>query len=481
MKLDYSFLPFQARGRARQQQIEDTMKLRILSCDVPLQHGQFEKNSFWNSDAFSDYDIVITDPQKVSHPWEDLEPDIYGRRKMVMGRDRGVGQEISEFMDRRSCEIEMLFEKTGGILVCLLREKGPVLERHRLGSLHSFENLDRYSWIPKSFLEKESKEGNQEFFFQGLSYSVISRHGKSIGEVNLKHPFSQYFEAFSGKIHFEVVVDLGDVEQFSTIIARNKAKEVISFELPIAQGRMVCVPPALITSSEDQKKLAGVILSSVSSLMRLPVSANRALWLNKYTLPGENNHEEDILNLAERIQKLESKKKQFKARQGAIKSLKGILDLSGKHQLEPLVREVFRRLGFNVLDPKDYDEPYDLWMRYGEKCVIGEIEGTTGQVDVQKFRQLLGYVTERQTQKNEQCEGILVANGDADEDPSTRGEQFTAEAIRGCESQKYCRITTWQLFRALKAVLASLSKDSLKKRICEEIIACNDEFVFRDS
>lgn len=457
------------------------MKLRILSCDVPLQHGQFEKKSFRNSDAFSDYDIVIIDPQEVSHSWGDLSPDGYGCRKMIVGQDAGIGQSISEFMNRRSSETEMLFERTGGILVCLLREKGPVLERHTLGSLHSFENLDRYSWIPKSTFEKESKEGKQEYFFQGLSYSVISRHGKSIGEVNLNHPFSQYFRAFSEQIRFEVVVDLGDVEQFSTIIAKNKAKEVISFELPIAQGRMICVPPALITSSEDQKKLAGVILNSVSSLMKLPVSVHRAPWLNKYTLPGENNYEEDILNLAERIQELKSKKKQFRVRQDAIKGLKGILDLSGKHQLEPLVREVFRRLGFKVFDPEDYGEPYDLWMRYGKKCVIGEIEGTRGQVDVQKFRQLLGYVTERQTQKNEQCKGILVGNGDADQDPSTREEQFTTEAIRGCESQKYCRTTTWQLFAALKAVLTSSSEESLKKRICEEIVACNDEFIFRDS
>jgi len=456
------------------------VKLRILWVDVPLKHERVEMGSFRTADAFSDYDVVVIDPAEISAIWSGLQAEANGRIRLYAHRDGGTGKALSELMQRRSDETKMLLERVGGILICFLRRKENVLERAgvRGGTL---DYIDLYSWIPTRFYEKASKEGVEEFLFSGLSYSTEPRSGKQIVDIDFKHPFSQYFQAFQGRIRFEVVVKLEEVEQSSTIIARNKVGEVIAFELPFGQGKMIFLPPAPIKYLEDRKKAAGVLLSCVSSMVSLPVPSTRAAWLDKYSLPGENEHQKEIQNLGTQIQRLGDRKRELEEKQDVIGKLKGILDLRGKLQLEPLVREAFRKLGFKVLNREEYEEPYDLYMFEGKTPIVGEIEGTEGQVDIQKFRQLLGYVTERVTETGEQCKGILVANAYADKDPPKRGEQFTKEVIRGCSTQKYCRITTWELFKALRAVLLVPSDRELKKRIRKAIIESDGEFIFDTS
>ena len=167
-------------------------------------------------------------------------------------------------------------------------------------------------------------------------------------------------------------------------------------------------------------------------------------------------------------------------RQERLRSLdviKSLLYGQGKYVLEPAVRQAFRILGFNVLQPEEYEEEYDLYADEDGLVVIGEVEGTSGQIDVRKYRQLLDYV-ERESEKGKKCEGVLIGNGYREEKPEERGEQFTSEAISGAKRQKFCRMTTFELFKAVRHVLADSTKEEIKQSIKQSILSCEDEFKF---
>lgn len=160
-----------------------------------------------------------------------------------------------------------------------------------------------------------------------------------------------------------------------------------------------------------------------------------------------------------------------------IERLKGLLYETGKYGLEPSVRIAFRVIGFDVKEPEEYDKPYDLFAVEGDIVIIGEIEGSKSQVGVEKYRQLLDYVSEV-TLEGKRCKGILIGNGFVDTEPSLRGEEFTDQAIRGCESQKYCRMTTTELYQAIEAILSNPTKVELKESLKKKVLACESEFKF---
>lgn len=163
-----------------------------------------------------------------------------------------------------------------------------------------------------------------------------------------------------------------------------------------------------------------------------------------------------------------------------MERLKGLLYETGKYGLEPSVRKAFRIVGFNIKEPEEYDKPYDIFAIEDKISVIGEIEGSKGQIDVSKYRQLLDYVTEA-TLEGKNCKGILIGSGFVDVEPSSRGEQFTEQVIRGCENQKYCRITTVELYKAVRAILSKPDNQKLKNAIKENILVCEREFKFDTS
>lgn len=159
--------------------------------------------------------------------------------------------------------------------------------------------------------------------------------------------------------------------------------------------------------------------------------------------------------------------------------LKGMLCGQG-HGLERPVREAFRILGFEVLEPKKYKEEYDLYIKEPDLTIIGEIEGSNKQIDVWKYRQLLDYVSDK-VDEGERTKGILIGNGFINLEPDKRDEQFTQPAIRGCKKQGFLRITTCELFRAVNAILLDPDNKELKKLIKQEVLGCDEEFKFNES
>ena len=258
-------------------------------------------------------------------------------------------------------------------------------------------------------------------------------------------------------------------------IAKNKVGEVVALELSFGEGKFIFLPPPL--RSVDEDKISGILIDCIRKSLHWTKPLIKPDWINKYELPGESEVEKEFEELQGKSTILEKKKQSIEARRERLEMLKGMLYEQGKYGLEPPVREAFRILGFKVLEPEEYEEDYDLYIKEPNLTIIGEIEGSNKQMDVQKYRQLLDYVSGK-VEEGENIKGILIGNGFINVEPDKRNEQFTEKAILGCRKQKFCRITTYELFKAIRAILSESDNKKLKKSVKEKVLECDDEFRF---
>ena len=454
------------------------MKFKVLAVDSRIVGGNVTNASFYNASSFSDYDVVVIDPISISDAWKNIKPRSDGSLLVYSSVDRGFSKRLVKTMEQRAEETKLLLEKTGGIVICFLRQEGTVLKCESDGYIRF---IHRYSWLPRkeySYWEEVGgpRKGIQrDYIFSGQYFDPASRLGQEIGEINKNHPFSQYFVALTKKICFEAVIDDSKLLEVARPIAKNKVGEVVALELSFGQGKFIFLPSPL--KSTDKEKVSGILIDCIRKSFHWTRPLMKPDWINKYELPGESEVEKEFEELQGKITILEKKKQSIEARRERLEMLKGMLYEQGKYGLEPSVREAFRILGFKVLDPEEYEEDYDLYIKEPNLTIIGEIEGSNKQMDVQKYRQLLDYVSGK-VEEGENIKGILIGNGFINAEPDKRNEQFTEKAILGCRRQKFCRITTYELFKAIRAILSESDNKKLKKSVKQKVLKCDDEFKF---
>jgi hypothetical protein len=149
--------------------------------------------------------------------------------------------------------------------------------------------------------------------------------------------------------------------------------------------------------------------------------------------------------------------------------------------LEPLVRSAFKLFGFAVPEPEEYEGEWDVELRDNQsgQTALGEVEGSEGVIDVDKYRQLLDYI-EAEVQEGRDHKGILIGNGyrllalDAPE----RQNQFSEHARRGAVRNQFSLVSTTELFKAVCAVLESPNDQALKATIRESLLATTGPWSF---
>jgi len=456
---------------------QKNMKFKVLSINKQLEHNLIENSDFETAPAFSDFEVLIIDPKGFSDMWTAnarINRDTAGISFTDAHADLGAGMKILNIFSKRREEIKKLLTISQGIVICYLRNPEDILNiTHSLYGKVVPEVLDIYSWLPKfSFERIEIGIIFYEDFPKNINF--IGRMGKEIPFIEQSHPFSKYFYTFKNQIHFECIIEpLRKIEMLLKVIARNKVKEIISCAINIEGGKIIFIPP---TVSTDLKKETSVLLDCIGGVFEYGIKTPPPHWIKKYSLPNENNNVAKIEQLNKKISILQKEKQNFEEEKANIAKFKGLLYEKGKRTLEPLVREAFKLMGFNVIDPKQ--EEYDLYIKEKDLMIIGEIEGTDNSpIDIDKYRQLLDYV-ESEINKGVKCMGILIGNAYKDINPTERQEQFSQHAIKGCERQRFCRITTYQLFKIVKKIFSGIDAPKLEK-IRKNIIECNTEFIFK--
>jgi len=449
------------------------MKLKILG--VNFANEIFENISFDNRISFTDYDVVIIDPKPILNSWlYKANPHSDGSRWLYTGSDGGLSKSLIKLMAERMEEVRLITEKNQGIVICFLRDKGKELNCAPFQYSKKFSTINIYSWLPPIIYDDFKHSFHLDCY-------IKKRNAKEFSKIINTRAFGEYIHKLPEENCYEAVLDnqifslIGSLEKTIKPIAYNKVGELVAFEIGFGEGKFIFLPP--VTKCEDNDQMAGILIGCIKKELNMPELDSSPSWVERYSLPGEKELSEKLKELSRREEELKKEREILKEKVDEFNLLRRLLFGSGKFVLEPAVREAFRILGFAVQKPEDYKEDYDLFAIEDDLWVIGEIEGSKGQIDVWKYRQLLDYV-DKATIEGRKCKGLLIGNGFLDQEPSTRQEQFTEKAINGCRSHNFCRITTFELYKAVEKVLSSHDNNDLKEKIKKAIIACTDEFLF---
>jgi hypothetical protein len=437
------------------------MKPKILSVNYPLNGNGITIGDFFNAPSFCDFDAVIVDPVSIPDMWSHIKQQDYeGNQVTCQGTDKGFGYKLGQTFDARRNETALLLNN-GGVLVLFIRKYDRPLFYNNVGRRETLRVFDSYSWLPS---------GNVP----------INRTGQEIEVTDKFHPFSQFISTFKNELKHEAILRLAPDTRGLRIIATNKVNEVIAAEISFGEGKIIFLPTIKPQSGDSIRMIQNVFVNCIMRTLGCSTPATKPDWIGKYSLPGVESLAQELEGLKTTFSDLQQRSDKLEAEKNRLEMLTNMLYEQGKYTLEPSVREAFRIFGFNVTDPKDYEEEYDVYAPESDTEIIGEIEGTKNQVAVDKYRQLHDYVG-RKVLDGIKCKGILIGNGLREKDPDERGEQFTDPAIRGCNLYKYCRITTYELFRAVKFLLARPDNMNLRASIKKEIINCEGEFKFDES
>ena len=326
------------------------MKIKILAVDFPLIGSDVTAGSFYNANSFSDYDVLVIDPADISKTWEDsIRPHSDGSLDTAFSVDGGFGKYLLAVMETRKRETKLLLNVTGGIVICFIRSSGKPLKlfdsdsypRSSKGRIHS------YSWLPQDI---------------GFSYC----RGREVGEINMQHPFSRYFIEFKDEVCFEATVD---ALEFWQTIAKNKVGETIAVEVSFGQGKLIFLPPPV--KFEDRQRISAVMMDCIHGSLGWVLPLVKPDWIDGYKVPGELKVKRQIEKVEAKMGELKKELDEEHERLRNLEMIKSLLYGQGKYVLEPAVRQAFRLLGFNVLEPEEYDGNYDIYALEEDLVVIG--------------------------------------------------------------------------------------------------------------
>ena len=204
-------------------------------------------------------------------------------------------------------------------------------------------------------------------------------------------------------------------------------------------------------------------------------------WLVEMAVPGATAHDAKISELERKKQQTEAEIDQLKQKRAELLNYRVLLYGYGKSVLEPVVRCALRLLGFGVPARDEYKGEWDVELREprSSATALGEVEGSEGIIDVDKFRQLLDYIQDEAIEGRDH-KGILIGNGYrlTAPDAAERQSQFSAHAANGARRNGFCLLPTTELFKAVCAVLEEPADEGLKISVRDSILSTVGAWAF---
>jgi len=413
------------------------MGRRILSLGLKATHTRISMlPSLEDAVCASDYDAFVFDPQGLNS------------RQVTSGG-----------FFRKQAEVADLVLRKGGLLLCLLRPPVTMQVIGGPGHTNVLSLLDTVDNQVPAMLKQNLKMGTSN------KWGIVS------GARGITLPFVR---ALMRNLLSEAFLQCDDAVLRAlngTMIAANSVGWPVSLEFVCGSGRLCFVP---IPQDVPEGQLGAEIVHVVEEHFGGPVDIASPDWVNGVLVPGADASDARIAELERLLEETEAETARLVEKRSQLLGYRLLLFGYGKSVLEPIVRRALRELGFNVLEPDEYEGEWDVDLTDPEigATAVGEVEGSEGSINVDKLRQLLEYV-EAEENAGRQRKGILIGNGYRLKAPTAveRGEQFTEMAIKRARGFEYCLLPTIELFRAVCAVLRVPEDQALKKRLRESILS----------
>jgi hypothetical protein len=438
------------------------MEPRFLSLDWSLRHPQILVDSFYEAPSVAGFDAVFVDPQAISARWRhDVPVDRDGRRRTYTDSDYGLGHTLSRLMVRRRRESGDLLRRGGGVIVCRLRPRAETLEI--VAPDGPVERIDRYSWLPVISLVDQQHQltfpANGRF---------VPRRGRDVRLEGSGSPFEAYLKLFLGQIEYTAIYEdllSTPIERFATVLARNRVGDILALEIPFDDGLFVLLPPITGASSAHE---ATVLTDSVGRVVSRGGFVAEPDWTPAFPYPGEEELRDELASLTKRGERLHAKMEEAAGKLRETIQPKPMLYAKGRRALLTAVARGLETLGFDVLATTDHLRARS---EEGDALVVAAAEDA-GAVDIGAYRRLLKHVDRVHTEEGEPIKGVLVVSGARELDPRHRPTQFTPAVLRGCQAQRYCLISTYDLYKLTAQAAAGEDAAAIRQRLVE----CDGEF-----
>ena len=259
--------------------------------------------------------------------------------------------------------------------------------------------------------------------------------------------YKSFFEKFKEDIAYEATFSAQKVHPILKISGTDR---IVGGSICVHTGKIIFLPFLRFFNNwySNREEKINKFLDWLAEFDELSKSRENNVdefpeWIDDYNIMTETN---DLVCL----QKLESEKadleKQIEIKKDnldLLKRTKGLFTSTGK-QLENIVREILKKLGFQI-SHIDINRT-DVIAQYENQDIVIEIKGLTKSASENNARQLEAWNSDfwRETQKTAKC--ILIVNGFLNKKLEERIEPvFPDPMLKYCEGHEQCLITTTQL------------------------------------
>jgi len=414
------------------------MKRRILNLGVAATHELITGLGNLNDPvSLSDFDAFIFDPYTLQQ--SGVSPDNYIRRQN---------------------EIRDLVAGKGGVVVCLMRQNVPI--GFTAPSGRGADTYGIFDLVAPNLLVQI--RGSLHAGLGSQVEVVPGARGASAG----------YLRVLQGALRFAAYFDTPQanlVNTGGTVLAIDSVSHPIAVEFAIEAGR-ICLLPAPDGATGD--RVGSAIARVIEAHYGGPSEIEAPEWSVAIEVPGATANDARIAELETRKGQLETEIAELQQRRSDVLKYRVLLYGYGKSVLEPVVRSAFRLFGFRVPEPEEYTGEWDVELHQpaSSETAVAEVEGSTGVVDVDKYRQLLDYV-QAEVLEGRDHKGILIGNGNrlSALDSPERQNQFSDHALRGAKKNGFCLVPTIELFKAVCAILEAPDDEGLRIRIRDSILS----------
>lgn len=431
--------------------------INITSVNYLLEDNGILNIKLDDDDTLLDSDLVILNPVEYSTLWLNktrLEND--GIKRV----DSPNSDYIRKIFLSRKKEIDTLLENGKVIVVFLNPVRVVAGEKGDTGNYSYISNYD-FMPISKDYLIKNLEIGK-------------SSSPNSIILKDLKNYFTPYYSAFKDEIKYNVYFDIDTEENEHTFLA-NRSNKSVGFIWEIHNGLMVFLPSP--EYQKNNKKLVGTLTQCAKKFLLKHEITPPPIWINSYTLPGEDELQKDIEDLQSQVDRIEEKKKEVVEEKNKISYYKKLLYEQGT-ELELVVIDAFKLFGFNAENRKIDDLEHDIIFNSDKGRGIAEIEGKDNDaIHISKLDQLNRVVDEDFKEVGNFAQGLLIGNHYRFKVPKDRENPFTDKVLIFAKKKNFGLLTTFEIFKAVEQILGNPEDEKLKESFRTKILKTEGEII----
>ena len=409
------------------------MKIGAIGFYTNFNHNNIEVIKYSSEQTILEYDLIIIN---VNNIYEEYE--FVGSYQGVPLLTHKSSRDMEKDIVRRSKEFETYLNSGKSIVVITpYREKRTIYtgkqevsgtgRSSRITNIVNFIDTDSFS--PTKFNTTKATGQNIEF---------IDKKAKEI--------FSKYIDCFE-------YYSFTDKKNIQNPIAKIVGTDEIVFWYEnINNGIVLFMPDVYFSQFEKQngskkeKKFLEEVYEFIQnknekSTLDVPE------WLNTYETLEEKEINQRMNKIDNDIKKLNKQRERLENKKSDINYIKRLFISSGE-ELENIVKDVFKELGFNIVKSGGNEE--DLVCEIKGKYFIIEIKGGEGTATEKHTAQTLKWKTNYFINTGIEGKGVLVINGLKDKELNARKDIFPKQILKYAEYQNLCLLSTIQLFNILE-------------------------------